>query len=373
MLLAQRPRGKPYEGYWEFPGGKLEPGETPAHALARELHEELGLKVRRAAPWIVQEFVYPHAHVELNFFRVFDWDGEPHGHDGQAFAWQTPGAFDVSPLLPANTRVLAALKLPPIYGISCASDLGEDTFLARAEAAFARGLKLVQVREKDWPAARVADLALRVKQAARAHGAKVLLNGEADAALELGLDGVHWTSARLIAARSRPEDIARRCVLSRYARACARCVAPLRLRSHGTRATDAFACGSAAARLGWLRAPDRGHENSGLRAWRSLARGSGHGHRSRRAGPRDAARGVVTSSVLPRPAAPEDRRRRVPRRECDTTRSPMRRSRSACSAPSRTDAMSTPAPIRPAFGRWDSSRCEGRSRRRGLQTTKCQS
>ena len=140
VLLAQRPPGKPYEGYWEFPGGKLEPGEAPAHALARELHEELGLDVRRSAPWIVQEFVYPHAHVELNFFRVFDWDGEPHGHDGQAFAWQTPGAFDVAPLLPANTRVLAALQLPVVYGISCASDIGEDAFLARAESAFASGL-----------------------------------------------------------------------------------------------------------------------------------------------------------------------------------------------------------------------------------------
>jgi 8-oxo-dGTP diphosphatase len=88
VLLAQRPEGKAYAGYWEFPGGKLEPGETPAQALARELREELGLVVRRAAPWLVQEYVYPHAHVELNFFRVFAWDGEPHGHDGQAFAWQ---------------------------------------------------------------------------------------------------------------------------------------------------------------------------------------------------------------------------------------------------------------------------------------------
>jgi 8-oxo-dGTP diphosphatase len=207
VLLAQRPRGKAYEGYWEFPGGKLEEGETPLHALSRELHEELGLTVRRAAPWIVQEFVYPHAHVELNFFRVFDWEGEPHGHDGQAFAWQMPGAFDVAPLLPANTPVLAALQLPSIYGISCASDLGEDAFLARLQSALVRGLRLLQVREKDWPAARVADFALRVKRAARNHGAKVLLNGAAETARELGLDGVHWTSWRLAEAKSRPEGL----------------------------------------------------------------------------------------------------------------------------------------------------------------------
>ncbi len=207
VLLAQRPAGKPYEGYWEFPGGKLEPGETPAHALARELSEELGLAVRRAAPWLVQEYVYPHAHVELNFFRVFEWDGEPHGHDGQAFAWQTPGAFDVAPLLPANTRIMQALLLPPVYGITCASDLGEEAFLVRASRAFDAGLKLVQLRERDWPADRVAAFAARLRDLAHAHGAKVLLNGEADAARRLGLDGVHWTSARLAAATSRPDDL----------------------------------------------------------------------------------------------------------------------------------------------------------------------
>ena len=207
VLLAQRPPGKPYEGYWEFPGGKLEPGETPSHALARELDEELGLRVRRAAPWIVQEFVYPHAHVELNFFRVFAWHGEPHSRDGQAFAWQTPGAFDVSPLLPANSRVLSALELPAFYGITNASDVGEDAFLVRARIAFERGLRLVQIREKDWPVERIAEFALRVKDAARAHGAKVLLNGSVDEARALGLDGVHWTSARLIDARSRPDDM----------------------------------------------------------------------------------------------------------------------------------------------------------------------
>ena len=100
VLLAQRPPGKAYAGYWEFPGGKLEPDETPRRALERELAEELGIRVRCAAPWLVQRFVYPHAHVELHFFRVYEWDGDPVGHDGQAFAWQTPGAFDVEPLLP---------------------------------------------------------------------------------------------------------------------------------------------------------------------------------------------------------------------------------------------------------------------------------
>ena len=207
VLLAQRPVGKPYAGYWEFPGGKLEPGESPHHALVRELREELGLTVRRASPWLVQEFVYPHAHVELNFFRVLDWDGEPHGHDGQAFAWQVAGAFEVAPLLPANTAVLAALTLPLVYGISCASDLGEAAFLARANVAFGRGLRLAQVREKDWPLARVRAFAVAMRDLARGYGARVLLNGHESLARELALDGVHWTSAQLATSARRPDDM----------------------------------------------------------------------------------------------------------------------------------------------------------------------
>ncbi len=197
VLLAQRPAGKPYAGYWEFPGGKLEPGETPAHALARELREELGIDVRRAAPWLVQEFVYPHAHVELHFFRVFAWDGQLHGHDGQAFAWQVPGRWAVAPLLPANTRILAALDLPTVCGITCAEDTDEDAFVARAERALAAGLRLLQLRDKSWPRERRLAFARRL----------VLWNGTAADARAAGCDGVHWTAAALAAAQARPEGL----------------------------------------------------------------------------------------------------------------------------------------------------------------------
>jgi len=204
VLLAQRPAGKAYEGYWEFPGGKFEPGETPRAALDRELREELGVVVRRASPWFIQEFIYPHAHVELHFFRVFAWDGELVGHDGQAFEWQAPGNYTVAPLLPANTRILAALALPPVYGITCAGDVGEDAFLERAEVAFADGLRLIELREKPWPHARRDALARRLVPLAHRFGARVLLNGTADDARRLGCDGVHWTSSMLAQASQRP-------------------------------------------------------------------------------------------------------------------------------------------------------------------------
>ena len=207
VLLAQRPEGKPYAGYWEFPGGKLEPGETPRHALDRELHEELGIEVRRASPWLVQQFVYPHAHVELNFFRVFEWEGELASRDGQDFEWQTPGTYTVAPLLPANTRILAALDLPLVYGITNAEDSDEDAFLARAYRALEGGLRLVQVRDKTWPLARRVTFARSVVGVARRFGARVLWNGTAEEAQEASCDGVHWPSATLNAASSRPRGM----------------------------------------------------------------------------------------------------------------------------------------------------------------------
>jgi 8-oxo-dGTP diphosphatase len=207
VLLAQRPAGKVYAGYWEFPGGKLEPGESPRAALDRELREELGLAVVRAAPWLVQRYEYPHAHVELHFFRVYEWRGEPHGHDNQAFAWQTPGRFDVAPLLPANTAVLRALLLPPVYGITIADTLGEDAFLARAAEALAGGLRLLQVREKGWDEARQRSLCTALVALAAGHAARVLLNGSADNARAWGCAGVHWTSAALAVATARPPDL----------------------------------------------------------------------------------------------------------------------------------------------------------------------
>jgi len=207
VLLAQRLPGTPYSGYWEFPGGKLEPGESAHDALLRELEEELGIVVTRAAPWITQRYDYPHAHVELEFFRVFEWRGEPHGRDGQAIAWQQPTAIEVAPLLPANATVLRALALPAVYAISMAEDLCEEEFLARARAALDAGLKLVQLREKSFAPERLRALADKLLAISAPYGARVLLNGDATTARELAFAGVHWSAARLLAARARPDDM----------------------------------------------------------------------------------------------------------------------------------------------------------------------
>jgi 8-oxo-dGTP diphosphatase len=106
FLLTSRPPGKVYEGYWEFPGGKLEAGESVEQALRRELQEEIGITIGAVHPWKVEMVDYPHALVRLNFCKVFDWLGELQMHEGQQFAWQCL-PVQVAPVLPGTVPVLA--------------------------------------------------------------------------------------------------------------------------------------------------------------------------------------------------------------------------------------------------------------------------
>ncbi|MGH8662338.1 MAG: Nudix family hydrolase [Burkholderiales bacterium] len=205
FLLGQRPAGQVYAGYWEFPGGKIEAGEAPLPALARELHEELGVDIETAYPWLTRDYDYAHAAVRLRFFRVLKWSGTLRGRESQRFVWQAPDAISVDPLLPANAPILRALRLPPVYAISHAAVLGRAEFLRRLEQALAGGLKLVQVREKELGENELADLAVRVIGLARAHGARVLVNGNLRLARSLGADGVHLTSAQLKEIGERPD------------------------------------------------------------------------------------------------------------------------------------------------------------------------
>ena len=112
FLLTSRPPGKVYEGYWEFPGGKLEPGESIEQALRRELQEEIGLAIGAVHPWKVEMVDYPHALVRLNFCKVFEWAGELQMHEGQSFAWQSL-PVQVKPVLPGTVPVLAWFAQEP--------------------------------------------------------------------------------------------------------------------------------------------------------------------------------------------------------------------------------------------------------------------
>lgn len=105
FLLTSRPAGKVYEGFWEFPGGKLEPGETVVEALQRELHEELGISIGPATLWKVEVVDYPHALVRLSFCKVFRWTGDLQMREAQSYSWQRL-PVQVAPVLPGTVPVL---------------------------------------------------------------------------------------------------------------------------------------------------------------------------------------------------------------------------------------------------------------------------
>ena len=209
FLLAQRPEGKVYAGYWEFPGGKVEAGESVRDALIRELHEELGITVTDCSPWLTRVFTYPHATVRLNFWRVTAWSGEigitaPLEH--AAVDWQDTGKpATVHPILPANDPILKALSLPKQMAITMAEIEGVERQLERLEAALASGLRLIQIRDKTLPPAQRLWFAETVCQLARSHGALVLVNDDTDLAHRIGADGLHLSAASLAGCSARPD------------------------------------------------------------------------------------------------------------------------------------------------------------------------
>jgi 8-oxo-dGTP diphosphatase len=211
VLLGQRPAGKPYAGWWEFPGGKLEAGESVADALARELHEELGLDVLESSPWVVRGHAYPHATVRLWFRRVRRWRGEPRPREGQALAWRPADAIGVAPLLPASIAPIGWLRLPPTYAISCAAELGVEAFEralhrvldARADAGERTPL-LLQLREPALPAAELERLFGRLRALRERRPLRIVVSSRHPGSFARAVDGVHLTARDLAAARERP-------------------------------------------------------------------------------------------------------------------------------------------------------------------------
>lgn len=204
FLLAQRSLGKAYPGYWEFPGGKIEDGESALGALIREFDEELGICVAAADPWLTRTWSYPQADVRLRFFRIRTWHGELRAHEHQALAWQVAHSIDVAPLLPANHAVLAALALPETYAITPDGCAREAEFLSALEQALVCGARLIQLRDKTSPPKAFARFATDAVALCRRHGARVVINRDAALAWKLGADGVHLTSEQLMRTVARP-------------------------------------------------------------------------------------------------------------------------------------------------------------------------
>ena len=203
VLLARRPEDKHQGGLWEFPGGKVETGESVQHALARELDEELGIIPRIARPLIRITHHYPERSVLLDVWRVTAFDGEPYGREGQPLEWVPIAALGERRFPAANLPIVRAVSLPNRYLITPdLQDVGTaETFLAALAQSLQTGVRMVQLRSR---VPLTDEFAFACRDLAHAAGARILLNGTPERAQILGFDGVHLSSRRLMQRSDRP-------------------------------------------------------------------------------------------------------------------------------------------------------------------------
>ncbi len=203
ILIAKRAANAHQGGLWEFPGGKLEPGETPLAALQREIHEEVGLHIEQARPLITLPYHYPDKSVCLHVFYADVFQGTPAGKEGQTIAWARPNALQQLDFPAANQAIITALQLPPYYLIT-GDPSNETQFLNRLEAALESGIRLVQLRAKTLSRLAYQQLAQKSIALCREYEARLLLNAPVDWAAEIEADGLHLSAENLLALDARP-------------------------------------------------------------------------------------------------------------------------------------------------------------------------
>ncbi|GAA5071036.1 Nudix family hydrolase [Lysobacter panacisoli] len=203
VLLARRTEGRDLAGLWEFPGGKREPGESAEAALARELHEELGIDVEIGAPLINVPQAYPDKRLRLDVRTIASWHGHARGREGQALVWVPPQKLPSYAMPPADRPVVAALLQPAHYLVTPMPGADDAEWLARLARALESGVRRVHLRAPGLDPSRWRILVEAAARLCRHAGADVLVNADLDLAQELGI-GLHMPAARLHALRERP-------------------------------------------------------------------------------------------------------------------------------------------------------------------------
>ncbi|MFP7722557.1 Nudix family hydrolase [Lysobacter sp. A3-1-A15] len=202
VLLARRTEGRDLAGLWEFPGGKREPGESAQAALARELHEELGIEAEIGQAVIRVPQAYPHKRLRLDVYAVDRWKGTLRGLEGQALAWVPQDKLVKYPMPPADRPVVAALEQPDQCVVTPAPK-DEQRWLASLERALDEGASRVQLRAPGVDPGRWSTLVARAIRRCRKAGAEVLVNGDAGLALANNV-GLHLRARQLFEHAHRP-------------------------------------------------------------------------------------------------------------------------------------------------------------------------
>lgn len=204
VLITRRADDAHQGGLWEFPGGKLEVGESVSEALARELHEEIGIELQSARPLIRVRHDYPDKSVLLDVWRVDAFSGKAHGREGQAFKWVRPSELSNYDFPAANIPIITAVNLPDRYLVT--PDPGDDlaAFLAQLEGRLQDGIRLVQLRAKSLSGDAYTNLARQCVDLCRRYDVHLMLNADPAVVEEVGAQGVHLDSGRLKSLQQRP-------------------------------------------------------------------------------------------------------------------------------------------------------------------------
>lgn len=203
ILLARRTAGRDLAGAWEFPGGKVEPGEDALQALDRELHEELGVRIHGAKPLIAVPQAYASKRIVLDVYEIAGYSGTPRGQEKQALAWSPLEKLSTYPMPRADRPVVAALSQPDVYLVTPEPGDRIEAFLASLRTALERGARRVQLRARTMSGARLAALAKACRELCGVHAAELLINGDIDLAARLDC-GLHLRAEQLAGLRERP-------------------------------------------------------------------------------------------------------------------------------------------------------------------------
>jgi len=207
VLLAQRPLPKPWAGWWEFPGGKIEKDETSVDALYREIYEEIGVKITQFTKWVTRKYSHEGNDITLHFFKVNKWEGEIASKENQKLVWVYLQKPNVSPILPANQFIQKAFDIPKYYAITNLSETSKKVFLHQLQNKISDGLRMIQVREKNISFDEFKIFSKEIVKICKPKNVKVIINSNVSLAYEINADGVHLTSKDLLGIKAIPKNL----------------------------------------------------------------------------------------------------------------------------------------------------------------------